>query len=108
MIMVDVLPNVGLVRKAKMTMIIRPAIKDADLALVCRAALFVPVIVEMVVNQDALIAVEAVLTVVQVVITLVQVVNTVAAEDAQELALLLVLNIVQDLVLLDVLAIVIL
>ena len=105
--MVDVLPNVGLVRKAKMTMIIRPAIKDADLALVCRAALFVPVIVETVVNQDALIAVEAVLTVVQVVITLVQVVKTVAAEDVQELALLLVLNIVQDLVLRAVLAIVI-
>ena len=105
--MVDVLPNVGLIRKAKIPMIIRPAIKDADLALVCRAALFVPVIVETVVNQDAKIAVEAVLIVVQVVTILVQVVKTVAVEDVQELALLLVLNIVQDLALQDVLAIVI-
>ena len=99
--------NVGVARKAKIPMIIHPAITDADLALVCRVALFVPVIVEIVVNQDALIAVEAVLTVVQVVIILVQVVKIVAAEDVQELALLLVLNIVQGLALRDVLAIVI-
>ena len=105
--MVDALLNAGLARKAKIPMIIHPAIQDADLPLVCRAALFVPVIVEMVVNQDALILVEAVLTVVQVVIILVQVVRIVAAEDVQGLALLLVLNIVQDLALRDVLAIVI-
>ena len=73
--------------------------------IVCLDVLFAPVIAEMVVKEDALPAVEDVLAVVQVVTTVVQDALALAAEDVKELALLLVLNSVQDLVLRDVLAI---
>ena len=99
--------NVGVIRKNKITMIIRLAIKDADLQLVCRAELFVPVIVVMDAKEDALPTVEDALAVVQVVITVVQDVLVLAAEDVKELVLMNVLNSVQIHVLRDVLAIVI-
>ena len=88
-------------------MIIRLAIKDADLPLVCRAVLFVPVIVVMDAKEDALPTVEDALAVVQVVITVVQDALVLAAEDVKELVLMNVLNSVQIHVLRDVLAIVI-
>lgn len=75
--------------------------------IVCLDVLFAPVIAEMVVKEDALLTVEAALAAVQVVIIVVLGALALAVEDVKELALLLVLNNVQDLVLLDVLAIVI-
>ena len=75
--------------------------------IVCLDALFAPAIAEMVVKEDALLTVEAALAAVQVVIIVVLGVLALAVEDVKELALLLVLNNVQDLALQGVLAIVI-
>ena len=80
---------------------------DEDLPLVCRAALFVQVIVVMDAKEDALPTVEDALAVVQVVIIVVQDVLVLAAEDVKELVLTNALNSVQIHALVDVLAIVI-
>ena len=109
MIMVDVLLNVLVAINQGMTAIVEELAMVILLAalnlIACLDVLFAPAIVEMVVKEDALLAVEDALAVVQVVITVAQDALVLAAEDVKELALLLVLNIVQDLVLRDVLAI---
>lgn len=75
--------------------------------IVCLDVLFVPVIVEMGVKEGALLIAEDALAAAQGVITVAQDALELAAEDVKELALLLVLNNVQDLVPQGVLAIVI-
>ena len=74
----------------------------ADLAvlnlIVCLDVLFAPVIVEMVAKEDARLIAEDVLAAAQGVIIVAQDALELAAEDVKELALLLVLNNVQDLV----------
>lgn len=75
--------------------------------IVCLDVLFVPVIAEMGVKEGALLIVEDVLVAAQAVIIVAQDALELAAEDVKELALLLVLNNVQDLVPRGALAIVI-
>ena len=106
--MVDVLLNVliaiNLAATASLEELVMAVLAVLNL-IACLDVLFAPVIVEMGAKEDVLPAVEDALAAVQVVTTVAQDALALAAEDVKELALLLVLNIVQDLVLRDVLAI---
>ena len=108
--MVDVLPNVSVaIKQATMARPEEPVMAAPVVLnlIVCLDVLFVPVIVEMGVKEGALLIAEDALAAAQGVITVAQDALELAAEDVKELALLLVLNNVQDLVPQGVLAIVI-
>jgi hypothetical protein len=108
--MVDVLPNVLIaIKQVTMARLEEPVMVALAVLnlIVCLDVLFAPVIVEMVVKEDARLIAEDVLVAAQGVITVAQDALELAAEDVKELALLLVLNNVQDLVPQGVLAIVI-